>query len=197
MSAIPKKKRYTEAEYLELERQSLEKHEYFDGTLYAMAGASRKHNTITFNICGELYSQLKGSSCHAFSSDMRVKIPRTGLFTYPDVLIVCGEPEFLDGEHLDTLVNPQVVFEVLSKSTERYDREFKFQSYRTLDSMREYILVRQDQMLIEHYVRGEKEQWERDGIFERHIELVLTSVPVRLQLADIYRGVDLSIEEKA
>src|SRR5712691_6177164 len=118
--AVPKTL-MTEAEYLALERRSDEKHEFYQGEIFSMAGASREHNLIALNLGGELRQELKGRPCEAYVGDMRVRITRSGLYTYPDVVAICGEPEFLDAE-VDTLLNPTVLIEVLSDSTEEYDR---------------------------------------------------------------------------
>ncbi len=122
MSALPKRKYISPEEYLAMERDSLEKHEYFDGEIFQMAGASDEHNTIAMNSASELHQQLKKSPCKVYQSDMRVYIPKTGLFTYPDVLVVCGKAQFLPDAHLDTLTNPILIVEVLSSSTEGYDK---------------------------------------------------------------------------
>jgi Uma2 family endonuclease len=120
-----------------------------------------------------------------------VKVSHTGLYTYPDFLIVCGTPEFEPGENVDTLLNPQIIFEILSESTESYDRGTKFQNYRQLPSVREYILVSQDRILVERFVRQLDESWVLTEFNEAAEEFTLTTVPVRLPLADVYRGVEL------
>jgi Uma2 family endonuclease len=149
MTAQPK--RYiTEQEYIEFERASTSKHEYFDGQIYAMTGASRIHNLIAGNTLATLHGQLRRKPCQVLPSDMRVKVMRTGLNTYPDLVVICGEPEFTD-DVFDTLVNPLVLIEVLSPSTERYDRGMKFQNYRTIESLQDYILIAQDHYHVEHY----------------------------------------------
>jgi Uma2 family endonuclease len=131
-------------EYLRFERSSEEKHEYINGFVIPMAGASREHNLITGNIASELRIQLKGKACETYSSNMRVRITPTS-YAYPDVAIVCGEPEFEDKD-VDTLLNPTVIFEVLSKSTEKRDRMDKFADYRSINSLQEYILVSKDRI---------------------------------------------------
>ncbi len=153
MSAIPAKISYTPEEYLALERSSVEgKCEFVDGQIFAMAGASREHNLIGFNIAGELRNQLKGRPCEAYASDMRVKAAEAKGYHYPDVAVVYGKPEFEDG-HLDILLNPTVLIEILPPSTEAYDRGDKFAAYRKIASLREYLLVAQDKPRIERYVR--------------------------------------------
>jgi Uma2 family endonuclease len=123
-------------EYLALERKAEYKSEYLDGEIFAMTGASRKHNLISANVLGELRQQLKGNPCEAYASDMRVKVSATGLYTYPDVVVVCREPEFED-DYIDTLLNPTLLVEILSQSTERYDRIAKSSYYKTLGSLAE------------------------------------------------------------
>lgn len=127
-------------EYLELERTSDMKHEYFAGTIYAIVGGSVQHNLITGNTYASLHAQLRKRNCNVFPSDMRVKAVQTGLYTYPDITVVCGQRQFED-EREDTLVNPIVIIEVLSPSTESYGRGKTFQNYRTMLLLREYILI--------------------------------------------------------
>ncbi len=159
MSADAAEKRsFTPAEYLAWERTSPEKHEYFRGEVFAMAGASREHNLIVANLITALTVALRDRPCEAYPSDMRVKVPSTGLYTYPDVSVVCGRPEFED-DALDTLLNPQALVEVLSDTTERYDRGKKFEQYRTLVSLRDYVLVAQDQVLVEHFAKQADGSW--------------------------------------
>src|SRR5689334_10624198 len=134
MSSAAARTRYTPQEYLALERGSPLKHEYYNGSIFVMAGASREHNLITLNLGGELRAQLRDRPCETYVSDMRVLVARTGLYTYPDIVIVCGERQFEDAE-ADTLLNPTVLFEVLSPSTEAYDRGKKSAHYRRLESL--------------------------------------------------------------
>src|SRR5712691_1212035 len=148
----------TPAEYLALERKAEYKSEYLNGEVFAMTGASRKHNLIVTNILISLGQQLRGRPCEAYSSDMRVKVTTPGLYTYPDVVVVCGKPEFED-EEVDTLLNPTLLIEVLSTSTERYDRIAKTSYYRTLDSLTEHLLVAQHEVRIEQYVRQPRGEW--------------------------------------
>src|SRR5215213_3669301 len=157
MSTHPKSY-LTPEEYLAIERRSETKSEYFNGEMFAMVGASRKHNLIAGNIFGELRQGLKGKPCEAYTNDMRVRIPATGLYTYPDVVVVCGEPEFED-EHIDTLINPTLVVEVLSDSTESYDRGKKAGFYRSVESIGEYLLVSQDEYRVEQYVKQTDDKW--------------------------------------
>jgi Uma2 family endonuclease len=153
MSALPAQRTYTAEEYLTLERSSLEgKCEFVDGQIFAMAGGNRLHNIINVNIVSELNKQLKGKPCEAYANDMRVKAAEAKGYHYPDIAVVCGKPEFEDGQ-MDTLLNPNVLVEILSSSTEAYDRGDKFSGYRKIPSLREYLLVSQDKPLIERYVR--------------------------------------------
>ncbi len=159
MSAMPAaKKKWTPEEYLAWERLQPEKHEYHGGEVFAMAGATFEHNLIVANTCAELGAALRQKPCRVCASDLRVKIPATGLYTYPDATVVCGRPEFED-DTLDTLLNPLVLVEVLSESTQDYDRGTKFTNYRTIPSLRDYVLVATDEILVEHYMREEDGSW--------------------------------------
>jgi Uma2 family endonuclease len=148
----------TPAEYLAMERSSPEKHEYYDGEVFAMAGASFNHNTIVGNAVTALNIALRDRPCRVCPSDLRIKIPATGLYTYPDASVVCHRPVFED-DAADTLLNPQVIVEVLSDSTEDYDRGTKFKSYRSIASFGDYLLVSQDEVLVEHHVRQPDGSW--------------------------------------
>ncbi|HEX2208409.1 MAG TPA: Uma2 family endonuclease [Longimicrobium sp.] len=178
----------TPAEYLAAERKSAQKSEYINGRVYAMAGASRVHNLIALNTASELRTQLRGRPCEAYANDMRVKVERTGMYTYPDVIGLCEEPRFEDAE-VDTLLNPTVIIEVLSPSTERYDRGEKFAHYRRLESLREYILIAQDIRRIEHY-RREGDSWVLTEVSEPDAALVIPSLSATLRLSDIYDRVE-------
>ena len=142
----------TAEEYLAIERDSEERHEFFNGEMFEMGGASEPHNLIVSNICRELGNQLKETPCRAYVNDMRVKVDESGLYTYPDFVVVCEPPRFED-EVLDTLLNPLVIGEVLSKSTENYDRGKKFEHYRKIPTLKECLLIAQDEMHVEHFVR--------------------------------------------
>jgi Uma2 family endonuclease len=159
MSAEPAEKRiWTAPEYLAWERVQPTKHEFFQGEIFAMAGATREHNLVVLNIGAELRNALRTKPCEVYPSDMRSKIPATGLYTYPDAIVVCGTPEFEDEVH-DTLLNPKVLVEVLSGSSESYDRGKKFEQYRSIASLSEYILAAQDQVLVEHFSRQPDGSW--------------------------------------
>jgi Uma2 family endonuclease len=184
MSAVPKHL-LTPQEYLALERRAETKSEYLRGEMFAMAGASRQHNLIATNVAAEFRQQLRERPCEVYQADMRVKISSTGLYTYPDVTVVCGEPQFEDAE-VDTLLNPTVLVEVLSSSTADYDRGGKATHYRSLPSLEEYVLISQDQALIEHYARQGPDQWLLTEKHSLDDTLVLASINCRLPLAEIY-----------
>jgi len=180
--------RLTCHEYLAIERDSEQKHEFYRGEIFAMGGASIAHNLITFNLAATLHSQLADRNCTAFVADMRVCNSTTGLYTYPDGIVTCEEPQFEDAE-LDTLLNPQVVIEVLSKSTESYDRGKKFEHYRRIDSLQEYLLIAQDHPQIERFSRQEDRHWLLDEASGLDAVLHLPTIDCKLKLADIYAKV--------
>ncbi len=191
MSTVLKQTYHTAEDYLAQERSSPYKSEFHDGQIYAMTGASREHNLITVNIAGELRSQLKQRPCEAYVNDMRVKAAQAHGYHYPDVAIVCGAPQFEDGQ-FDTLLNPSVLIEVLSPSTEAYDRGAKFTHYRKIPSLREYLLVAQDQPSIEHYVRQSDDAWLLTEAVGLEAVVPLDSVGCALSLREIYDKVPLS-----
>jgi len=170
---------------LRRERQAEYKSEYLNGEIFAMGGASETHNLIAGNIFGELRQQLKERSCRAYVSDMRVKVSQVGLYTYPDVVVVCGEAEFEDNE-VDTLLNPTILIEVLSPSTERYDRIAKTSYYRTIDSLAEHLLVAQNEMRLEQYVRQPNGEWLLCEYVTLDSAAQLTSIDCSLLLSDVY-----------
>jgi Uma2 family endonuclease len=172
-------------EYLRLERQAECRSEYVNGEIFAMSGASRKHNLITLNIGTGFNQQLRGKPCEAYTSEMRVKVTATGLYTYPDVVVVCGERKFED-KYFDTLLNPTVLVEVLSPSTERYDRIAKSSYYRTLDSLAEHLLVAQDEVRLEQYVKQANGQWLLFESTSLDAVVQLTSISCSLAMRDVY-----------
>jgi Uma2 family endonuclease len=186
-------KHYTPEEYLALERQAQGKSEYDAGAIFAMAGASRWHNLIVANVVGELRSQLKGRPCTTYPSHMRVKISPTGLYTYPDVIVVCGEAQFEDNQQ-DTWLNPTLIVEVLSESTEAYDRGGKFAHYRKLPSLMEYVLITQTKPHIEHYVRQPDNRWLLSEADSLPNTVHLPSIDCHLALAEVYDKVDIVVE---
>ncbi|HXU09489.1 MAG TPA: Uma2 family endonuclease [Blastocatellia bacterium] len=180
---------YTPDEYLALERSCEAKHEYYNGEIFAMGGASRYHVLIVTDSVVALGSQLKEGPCQVYSADLRVKVSPTGLYTYPDVIVLCEEPQFSD-EQKDTLVNPALIIEVLSESTEDYDRGRKFEQYRTIDSFVEYLLIAQDRPHVEHHARQADGSWllyETNNLADT---IQLKSVPCVLRMADIYAKVN-------
>lgn len=181
----------TEEEYLDFERASDTRHEFLSGRIYSMAGASREHNLITGNVAGEIRAQLKGKPCETYSNDMRVRVPRTGLYTYPDVVVVCGKPVFID-DHNDTLVNSTLIVEVLSPTTEAYDRGEKFRDYRSIKSFSEYVLIAQDKMAADHFVR-QNNIWM---IREIEQEIRLVAFPCILTFAEIYDRVEFETKSE-
>ena len=190
MSAIPKTK-LTPEEYLEFERKSEERHEYFDGEIFAMAGAKRRHNTAATNLSGLVWQHLRGKNCESYSSDMRVFVPETGLYTYPDLVIVCDEPQFQD-EVFDTLLNPVLIVEVLSDSTEGYDRGKKFQHYRSIESLQEYVLVSTDEARIEKYVRSGDGFWYLSEAVGLGAKIEFSSIECVIELAEVYDKIDFT-----
>lgn len=175
-------------EYLLRERRAEYKSEYYGNQPVAMTGASRAHNLVSGNLFFVLKGQLRGRGCEIYSGDMRVRIPTTGAYVYPDVVVACGEPRFED-EELDTLVNPTVVVEVLSASTERYDRGDKWEHYRRIPSLRQYVLVSQDRPHVEWFTRQEGGLWLFAEAAGAEAEVWLESVGCALRLADLYDGV--------
>lgn len=177
---------WTEAEYLDFERSTETKHEFFQGQVYAMAGASEQHVLIATNIATSLNYQLKGRPCRVYQTDLRVKVGDSGLYAYPDVVVVCGERQFTDDKQ-DTIINPIVLIEVLSPSTENYDRGAKFRRYRTLESFQDYALVEQDNPHIEHYQRQDDgKSWVLKDVTGLDSVVELTSIGCTLPLTDVY-----------
>lgn len=184
MSAVLTQTHYTAEEYLALERSASTKSEFHDGQIYAMTGAGRKHNIITVNIARELSTQLKKRPCEAYSSDMRVKAADARSYYYPDIVVACGTPQFEDA-HVDTLLNPTLLVEVLSPSTEAYDRGGKFAHYRKIPTLREYLLVVQDQPSIERYLR-QGDVWVLSEALGLDAEMPLDSIDCVLSLREVY-----------
>jgi Uma2 family endonuclease len=194
MSALPKKK-LTPQEYLVIERAADFKSEFFDGEMFAMAGTSKEHSIITVNLTGEFHAALRGKVCQPFSSDLRVKVSANGLYTYPDLTIVCG-PVDVEDEQADVLLNPTLIIEVLSPGTERYDRGKKFDLYRELDSLKEYVLVSQDQYRVEQFLRGNGSEWGYRVAFKEDDIVEFPSVGCSIPLKDIYARVVFPPEQE-
>jgi len=187
--------RFTPEQYLALERKADFKSEFCNGFIIAMAGGSRDHNVISGNLHGEIRSQLKGRPCDVYTSDMRVRVSPPGPFAYPAVAAVCGEPRFLDGKG-DTLLNPTVIIEVLSASTESYDRGDKFMHYRRLESLREYVLVAQDKVLVERYTR-QGDEWLLTEFRQLDQTLQLASISCAVPLREVYARIEFPAENTA
>ncbi|MEZ4768969.1 MAG: Uma2 family endonuclease [Caldilineales bacterium] len=186
----------TPQEYLEHERQADTKSEYFNGQIYALAGATRSHNLIVTNTVLSLGTKLRDRRCEIYAADMRVKVSPTGLYTYPDVVVVCGSPRF-DDAHKDTLLNPTLIVEVLSESTEAYDRTGKFEHYRTLESLTDYLLISQEKAWIEHRARRSDIKWLTGYYMGLETVVPLPSIDCELRLADVYDKIDWPDESSA
>lgn len=191
MRPLTRKHFITPDEYLEFERAALEKHEYFNGEIFDMSGASLEHVGIASNINASFALQLKKRPCKSYQSDLRVHIPTAGLYTYPDVLVVCGKPLLLEDTYLDTLLNPDLIVEVLSPSTADYDKHGKFEHYRLIDSLKEYVLVWQDKKRVARYTRS-GDGWVLNDFIGDDAEIDLSSIGCTLSMDDIYDKVDLS-----
>jgi Uma2 family endonuclease len=181
-------RRISPQEYLAQERLADFRSEYLRGEVFAMAGASYEHTLIKDNLARKAGNQLENGPCRVLTSDLRVKVDATGLYTYPDIAIVCDEPQFEDAA-FDTLLNPRAIVEVLSDSTEKYDRGGKFGHYRQVPSLQEYILVAQDRPLVERYVRQADGSWVLTVFDQPGQVFAFASIPVEIPLADIYGGV--------
>ncbi|HEX9959552.1 MAG TPA: Uma2 family endonuclease [Pyrinomonadaceae bacterium] len=183
---------FTIAEYLDYERFAESRHEFLDGTVYAMAGESPRHSTICFNLYGITHPQLRGKRCRGFSPNMKVATGDKGLFSYPDLAIVCGEPLYHDDKQ-DVLTNPQVIFEVLSPSTQNYDRGEKFLRYtNTLETLTDYVLISQDAPLVEHFQKQADGNWLKFEVSGLESILKLAAVECDVPLSELYYLVDFS-----
>lgn len=189
MSSVPKR-RLTAEEYLQIERAAEFKSEFYRGEMSAMSGASREHNLIAGNVAGELGNQLKRVPCEVYQSDMRVKVSRTGLYTYPDVAVVCSEPRFEDQE-VDTLLNPTLLVEVLSKSTASRDNYYKLNHYRRIPALREVLIVDQFSMSVVLYSRQGDGSWIITDYTAPDEQVKLESIGCSLPLTEIYAKVKL------
>ena len=188
MAVAQKVPRLSEAEYLQLDRMAEIKSEFFDGEMFAMAGGTRAHSLIATNLIRELGNRLKGTGYMVYNADLRVKVEATGLLTYPDVSVVCGTQRFLDDEH-DTLLNPTLLVEVISESTEAYDRGKKFENYRQITSCREILLVSQREARIEQYIRQTAE-WTLKEAVGIQAQLELPSLGIVLPLGEDFANVE-------
>jgi Uma2 family endonuclease len=178
----------TEEEYLAFERKSETKHEYYQGEVFAMTGVRRAHARIVTNLSTTLDNQLRDGSCNVYSGDLRVNVPATGLYAYPDVAVTCGEEKFRD-EEFDTLLTPILLIEVLSNSTEAYDRGLKFQNYQSIETLRHYLLVSQYSRKMELFTRQPDNSWNYTEIHEKGSAMALSSIGCDLRLNDVYFNV--------
>jgi len=190
MSAVPQP-RFTYQEYLAREDVSEYKNEYYQGEIFAMTGGTPEHSTVGGNVFGCLYGRLQGSGCRPMNSDQRIRIPANGLATYPDISVFC-EPPQRDEIDNDAFNNPRVIIEVLSKSTERYDRGAKFARYRELDSLLEYVLISQSEPNVERFARRDDGTWVLTVLQGMDAVLQFESIEAELTLAEIYRDVDFA-----
>jgi Uma2 family endonuclease len=182
----------TPEEYLAIEREAECKSDYWNGEMFAMAGAQEAHNAIGINISGLLWMQLRSRSCKNYANDMRVRTA-SSLYTYPDGVVVCGERRFLDERH-DTLLNPNLIVEVLSPSTERYDRGLKFEQYRRIESLREYLMLASDRIHAELFTKRPSGEWALSEWSAPEDVVPLESCDCRLKLADVYEKVEFLVE---
>jgi len=172
--------------YLDFERVQTERHEFLDGSVYAMAGESPNHSTLCFNLNIIVGLQLRGKRCRGFSPNMKIATNEKGLYSYPDLAVVCGQPTFFDRKS-DVITNPTVIFEVLSPSTENYDRGEKFLRYTNqIESLQDYLLISQDKLLIEHYLRQENGGWEKNEIEGIEASVKINSIECEILLAELY-----------
>jgi Uma2 family endonuclease len=194
--------KYTVEQYLNLERAATDRHEYFDGEIIAMAGEKMPHGIISTNVVVALGTQLKGTPCFAVTKDTKVRSglgiasarSTRGMFSYPDILVICGKPEFFD-EHHDVVMNPTTIVEVLSKSTESFDRGEKFQRYRAWNpTLQDYVLVSQTQPFVEHFRPQPDGSWTMQESIGLEATVVLSSISCTLKLTDIYDRVDFAEE---
>ena len=185
---MPKTK-FSPAEYLAREEKAETRSEYFAGEVFAMAEASVERNQIKENLSGELFARLKGSNCRSFSSAQRLKVDPTGLYTYSDLMIVCGPIE-RDPLNAHTIVNPTVLFEVLSPSTEAYDRGAKFLQYQRIPSVREIVLVGEVARVVQVFERREDGSWSLRTFTDPSMNVRLASVAIEIPMIDVFRGVD-------
>ena len=178
----------SQEDYLETERNALDKHEYYQGEIFAMSGASVRHNRIQANTMGELYLKLKGKGCQPYGSDLRIHIPENTLYTYPDISIFCAPPDLADA-HFDTATNPTVIIEILSKSTRNYDRIGKFNLYRDIKSLNTYILIDSLSYSIELHTRNNDNTWQLQDLRSLDDAMVLKTLQIEILLKDIYEGI--------
>lgn len=184
----------TAEEYLYYERKTETKHEYFQGEIFAMSGASFKHNRIFSNTFTSLGSKLKGKKCFPYGSDMRIHIPKNTLYTYPDITVFCQKIQSTDDE-FDTAKNPTVIFEILSKSTRNYDKGQKFTLYRDIETLKEYILIDSEKISIEKFSKNNDNSWTLTEYKNLDDVFYIKAIEVSIALTDVYDGVDFEETE--
>jgi Uma2 family endonuclease len=185
IAQIQEKRPYSPEEYLELEVQCETRNAYINGAIIPMSGATPNHNRITRNLCGALNFAFKGQPYEVFAVDQRLWIPRKRIYTYPDIVVIQGALELQEGRK-DTITNPLIIAEILSKSTGNYDQTDKFSAYRTISNFQEYILIDQYSFRIEHYVKTEPRKWVFQEYDESDVSLHLPSISFEISLADLY-----------
>lgn len=192
---VTERRYYTLEEYLELEEAADYKSEYIDGQIIPMAGGSTNHNRIAGNFYAALNFAFRQQNYEVFMGDVRLWIPKKRIYTYPDVMIVAGEPEYFNNR-TDTIVNPQIIVEVLSASTKGYDRKDKFTAYRTIESLQEYLLIDQTRINLEHFSKTAKKRWTFSEYDEEDEAIALTSVTFEISLQDLYNKVKFEVNEE-
>jgi Uma2 family endonuclease len=187
MVSVAPQLRMTEDEYLAFERASEEKHEYIDGEIFAMSGATREHGLISLGIGAELRAVLRGRRCEVYNNDVRVYMPGSRRYVYPDASVACGRPQFKD-KKLDTLLNPRIIVEVLSPSTEDYDREDKFNHYKPIPSLAHYVIASQEKPLVEVFTRQADGSWSLET-YEAGQKFALPALECEIEVDQVYAGV--------
>jgi Uma2 family endonuclease len=193
MVAVPKE-RLTIEEYIEFDKNSEERWEYFDGDVVSISGGTLAHNRIATNFVGGLQGKAVAKGCEVLAGDMRIKVPKASPYRYADIVVVCGPPVIEIVQGLDVLVNPSLIIEILSPSTEAYNRGQKFVSYKSIDTFREYLLVAQDRPLITHYVCDENGNWLRTDIEGLDNEIDIVTLSCKMSLREIYALVEFPAE---
>ena len=188
-AAAYEKKYFSQEEYLSLEREATEKHEYFEGEIFAMSGAGRPHNRIFVNIIARLHFKLENSSCFPYGSDMRLHIPENTLYTYPDISVYCEEPQESELDNTSFIL-PTVIIEILSPSTKNYDRGDKFKLYRSIPSLKEYIMIDSESISVEAFFLNKKGNWELNEFSNVRDDLKFNALDISVPLAEIYKGVE-------
>lgn len=189
MSSYPKHY-YTLEEYAALERVGEARYEYWDGEIVCMSGGSEAHARISGNVYGEFYTQLKKRSCTPFNSEIPIKTPALPPYRYPDTSVACGKPLFEKILGIDVLTNPVLIIEVLSLHTEAVDRKEKFEAYKAIETVREYLLIAQNAPLITHYVKQENGDWKRFDTADLTATLTLKAIDCKLVVSDVYAGIE-------